>query len=913
MNRIEAFVTLASLLLALSPGDQTFGSEKTKYPLVEAAQRGDVTLVKSLLAQEQEANERDSALHAAVRAGRKEVVALLLSHGTNVNSVRWGNFTPLSFAVAEESRFEVLQAFTNSPFLSASRNGSEEIVKLLAGRNAQLTIHGAASMGDIDAMERLVGGGIGVNRLDIQGQTALHAAVAAGQVRAVEWLIAHGANVNLPDDKEATALSLALGIAHGYDYSPDPNQVARFTTMENKQRDIITLLIRHRAELDFSYGMPQETVLSHAAQVADLLIAAGQNLEPSGDNKATLLHRAAWWGNRKAVEGLIELGADLNAVDERGGTPLHAALQSGCTRYWDVLSGPHWDVLRLLIEHGANVNAGNNEKMTALHGAAGSGHTEAIKLLLDHGANVDATTREKVTPLHCAAGGGHTEEMELLITRGADPNAQDDGGGTALLLLLSRHALLRDGAKRPAKDFALKLIRQGVRVDVQNQDGVTPLQEAAALGFPDLLEEMLSRGAPVIRASATGWTALHSAVAGGNAKCVEMLLRRGAQVNGMGRLPDMICLPKFGWPARTPLHIAASQGDNHVIQMLIEHGADVNAKDGSGKTPLHLARENKRTETIELLSSKGADPNIPAAEPWIPGRPDHSPIAQAQARRQLALVESLAAKAPAALLTSRLFQEVESGYSELIPVLVARGADVNAHESLRRETPLHRAVDKKNLKAIESLLAQGADINSKDVNNETPLGAAVYRGQKETVSLLLSHGADVNVAYTGPYDLKGGIPLHVALRFGHFEIAKMLVLKGSNVNAVGTGEGVTPLHLALKDRALLELMLEHGGQIDSRSTDGMTLLHGAAGTGQHDLAQYLLAKGAAVNVQDRNGNTPLHLAAKGGHRALCTLLISRQADANIRNKKGLLPRDYTQASGIEDAIPEPRAVPRRGE
>jgi ankyrin repeat protein len=138
----------------------------------------------------------------------------------------------------------------------------------------------------------------------------------------------------------------------------------------------------------------------------------------------------------------------------------------------------------------------------------------------------------------------------------------------------------------------------------------------------------------------------------------------------------------------------------------------------------------------------------------------------------------------------------------------------------------------------------------------------------------------------------------------------MLVLKGANVNAVGLWEGVTPLHLALKDRALLELMLEHGGRIDVRATDGTTLLHGAALAGQEDLARYLITKGAPVNAQDRAGNTPLHLAAKKSHRGLCALLLAHQADAGLRNKKGLLPLDYAQACGIEDVMTQERAQPR---
>jgi uncharacterized protein len=136
----------------------------------------------------------------------------------------------------------------------------------------------------------------------------------------------------------------------------------------------------------------------------------------------------------------------------------------------------------------------------------------------------------------------------------------------------------------------------------------------------------------------------------------------------------------------------------------------------------------------------------------------------------------------------------------------------------------------------------------------------------------------------------------------------MLVLKGSNVNAAGMWEGETGLHMALKDRALFELMLEHGGQINRGSHDGTTVLHRAAGSGQEELVRYLLAKRALVNVQDRSGNTPLHLAAKNGHRAVCEILLAHQADLHLKNKKGLLPRDYAEAWGMEDALADRHAA-----
>lgn len=589
-------------------------------PLYHAVQSGDPKLVRLLIDHGARVDVADgygeTPLHRAAERANRVIVEMLLSHGALVDATDDEGRTPLHYAAKRKDRSIVELLLSHganadrksrdgqTPVSIATQNGSEEIVRLLTGGHGRVTIHSAASTGDVGALERLVKEGIDVNRLDVQGQTALHAAANAGQWAAARWLVAHGANVNLADGKGTTALSVAIGQA--YEAHVNLSRMRNAAAIESRYKVVMSLLIGHGATLGFSYGIPQAVVQSHCDEMADLIIEAGPNFEPGCDKKATLLHRAAWWGHKKAAEDLIRLGADLKAIDRAGGTPLHAAVQSGCTRYWDVIQGPHADILELLIAHGADVNAVNKGKATPLHGAADYGDIRAIALLLAKGAKIDATDSRNTTPLHRAATEGSIEAMKLLLAKGADPNVRDSEGNTPLLLLLASHSLMRDEARPPAKDFVLTLIEQGAQVNVENHEGVTLLQQAAALGYPDLLNELLTRGALVNRESATGWTALHSATASENAECVAMLLGRGARTDVVGRLPDMVRLPRFYWPGRTPLHIAASQGNDSIASLLIAAGANVNATDGAGKTPLYLALEQDHPSTARLLMDCGA-------------------------------------------------------------------------------------------------------------------------------------------------------------------------------------------------------------------------------------------------------------------------------------------------------------------
>ena len=980
----------ADVNAALPAEGGTSFSNTRLTPLHHAVYSEDIGIVALLIGNRAQANAADSKnqtpLHLAAEQANQPIVEMLLSHGADANAIDSEGRTPLHHA-AEQEDLGIVQVLLSyganadcksrdgrTPTTIATQNGSDEIVRLLTARHGQVTLHSAASMGDVEALERVVREGVDINRLDRQGRTALHAAANAGQLAAVRWLVEHGVRIDLADDKDATALSLA--IRQACEANVNLSRADNAAAAESRYKAVMAFLISRGATTDLSYGIPPGIVQSHGTEIADLLIEAGTDFEYSHDTQATLLHRAAWWGCKEAVARLIALGADLNTPDRRGGTPLHAATQEGSTRYWDVVSGPHEDVLALLLDHGAGVNAANNFGQTALHGAAGYGDVNAVELLIEHGANANAADKEGRTPVHSAAQRGSIEVMARLIERGADLNVVDGTGNTPLLALLSSFRVRPDDSKTRIESFCIDLVRQGARTDACTAQGMTALQLAAGWRFPDLMRELLSRGAQADMKSPTGWTALHAAVSAGGTECVELLVRHGAPVNGRGRVQEESSLYASPVPARTPLQIAAFRKDDKIVELLIAAGADANAADSEGRTSLHLACSQSHVSTVKLLLDRGADANarfpdgvLPAyraaaaqnraileellrhgvradaellralsetgttplheavekgdasqvrklldagIEANIPNRQGSLPIHLAATKGHVEIAKLLIPEASRTTLTGLVFAEVNGGRHELIPELAAHGADLNDPSpfypeapryqiSFHEGTPLHEAVDKRNIQAIEQLLANGADINGKDAKNETPLGVAVYRELKEIVALLLARGAEVNNAYTSHGIMRGCIPLHIALS-RNVEIAEMLVLNGSDVNAKGEYRGMTPLHMAVESRALFALMLEHGGRINNPMSNGMTCLHTAAMGGLDEMAEYLIDKGAQVNVQDADGNTPLHLAAKGGHGAACRVLLRHKADIHIANQKGLLTLHYAQASDLTDIL-----------
>ena len=426
-------------------------------PLHHAASSGNAKLVELLMEQGANVNALNSSnetpLHRAARRGATSAVKALLSRGAEANIANAYGQTPLHHAVQEEDRasVELLLSYGadanpenrrgETPTSIAMENGSAGIVRLLAAHLDEVTLHSAASMGDMEGMAALLDSGVEINHVDAKGRIALNYAIRAAQVKAVRWLLTEGADPNRPDRGFESPLLVASNIGRDVTSPSDPNEIDRSNSLRLRQKQIMTLLLRRGAAESASLGIASETVRTQAKKVADLIVEADLGVGA----KWPLLHTAAWRGQRDVVVELLELGADIHATDDEGGTALHAALQIGWTDYQHSNHYPRLDVLELLLERGANVNALTIRRVTPLHGAASQASVNAVALLIKLGADVNAVDEANRTPLHEAAEQWNSADiMPLLIGQGADPNALDENGNSPLLLLLSPLLLDRE-------------------------------------------------------------------------------------------------------------------------------------------------------------------------------------------------------------------------------------------------------------------------------------------------------------------------------------------------------------------------------------------------------------------------------------------------------------------------------------
>ena len=183
--------------------------------------------------------------------------------------------------------------------------------------------------------------------------------------------------------------------------------------------------------------------------------------------------------------------------------------------------------------------------------------------------------------------------------------------------------------------------------------------------------------------------------------------------------------------------------------------------------------------------------------------------------------------------------------------------------------PIHDAVNRGDLAAVQSELDKGANVNAK-MWRRTPLHSATAGGHTEIAELLIDNGADVNAN-----EDYGWTPLHLAAKYGHREVAELLIAKGADMNA--------------------------------KKKDGWTPLHLAALYGHTEIVELLIAKDANVNAKNVGGGTPLHEAAGWGHKEIVELLIARGVDVNAKSEWGDTPLDWA-ASVDEEDPPETKAA-----
>jgi len=486
------------------------------------------------------------------------------------------------------------------------------------------------------------------------------------------------------------------------------------------------------------------------------------------------------------VRLLIAEGADINAAGgDKALTPLHLAASIG-----------HTEVVKALLEKGAEVNVGDADGNTALYWAIGSQDEETVKSLIDGGIDVNKGA-EDVHPLNLAIWNLSKGIVEALLNAGANTDVKDSGGYTPLFyaaffntydrdremleLFLDRteqpntiHMAAYKGDLEAVKTF----ISNGVDVNVKDSSGCMPLHWAVLQDSPAVAEYLIAQGAEINEKVGNFLTPLFCANA---LPVIELLVSKGADINTK---------------RQNRLHKACRMGDKEVAEFLISKGADVNAKGSAGKTPLIYALQRGHTDVARLLIAKGAEVNAADSQGC-------TPISIANNNGYAEIVNLLLQHGE----KERLQMAVTVGNLEELKRLLANGYNINAYDSGHR-APLHVAAREGHMVIVEYLIEEGADSNYRGPNGNSPMCFAAYAGHLDIVKKLHAQGADISLTNTGNYSA-----LHMAAIKGHTDIVKFLVANGADINRKSI-KGETPLTLAKSKnhREVVQFLEEHGAK-----------------------------------------------------------------------------------------------------
>jgi len=208
---------------------------------------------------------------------------------------------------------------------------------------------------------------------------------------------------------------------------------------------LVFLLLRNTASKIVS---PKDlSVFIQNGNLEDLEKYAERN-DLSIDDKNSLLSIASIYGKNQMVEWLIGKGADINAIDDYGCTPLHDAVRAKKS-----------DTVGILLKYGAEINARDNNGNTPLHTAMSrNANSTIVDVLLNRNADVNIANNIGQTPIFVAVSRGHIETVKILIEYGADVNVADAAGETPLTIAHHRQEEhLHEYMKKIYKDIEIIL------------------------------------------------------------------------------------------------------------------------------------------------------------------------------------------------------------------------------------------------------------------------------------------------------------------------------------------------------------------------------------------------------------------------------------------------------------------------
>ena len=854
--------------------------------------------------------ERNLALLNAVSAGNLAQAKALLEAGADANVAPGPNDRDQRGALCSAATLSDLSMLRTLIAHGANPNLAVNGITALHAATRD-SLHGRA-----DAVMTLLANGAESDRVDHDGNAPLHHAALSEDPTIAAMLLDAGAATDLVNREGLTALAIAARAGN---------------------EAVLRLLLERGARIETTRGVSALIAAASGHEdrpaIVKRLIKARADVSICDKLGRSALHAAALHGHGDCADALIAAGANVNARDAHGVTPLMEAARAGANR-----------VLARLVFRKPESAHTDAQGRSALHLACASkqANLETVKALLALGIDTQLPARDGRRAIDIAAASGRWDLVAAIdpaadrpVTIGAPEDAAEatpaPGERERLLLesLQLGHAHIARELLQLEPPLATETVLRAFRI-VLERDDVDALHMLIAQGFdpvaPPLDDSEALQMAARLRPVPT--------------RCMQALLASGASAAGAGVLLPMLAnavddeagdrevldalardllargadsFARISGGA-SALHLALRAALWDTARELLLRGFDANASDHRGRTPLHLLMQMPRGSDLRLLPAlicAGADPERTSAD-------GETPLGRATLARRdeaLRLLRWPQWRPPRrALLAIDVPAAAQAGDVDAVLKLIELGLPIDARDA-QGATALLRAAGGGHEAMVDALLARSADATLCARSGATPLSAAVSSGHERIVARLVAHGVDVDQPLPGDIT-----PLMIAAALGNDSLVQSLLVRGAQ--ALAQDElGQTALHAAAQfaynaDDAqaasrVIDRLLDAGCPIDAANRDGQTalllLLGARAGAGTRssnrelpDLITRLVDRGADVEVQDRRGISVLHAAAMHGMRDVAERLIRAGADPRRRDGVGRSANEVAILLGYVD-------------
>ncbi|KAH7177288.1 ankyrin repeat-containing domain protein [Fusarium sp. MPI-SDFR-AT-0072] len=718
-------------------------------------------------------------MHRAVRSGMSDVVTKLLKLGLEPCPPK--GITPSD----------------NSYIYTASINSHVSCAKLLfdagaspTARNAQgyTPLHVAARWASGETVEFLLSCGASIADKDLENRTALEIAAIWGDFTTLEIMLSRKEEVERivhDSDQHPVILAAEYGnkkclellLLHGF--SPNivtsKGETALRIAIQDKRLDLCKMLLESNADPDLTLDKAITPLIQAIAEgdldIVKLLIENKATVDkreapPDAGWSRTPMHVAVDWNRPEIVQYLLEKGADPDARDSDGIPVIGAAISGGhssvvqwlvdanadvnVTYYNNKLTPlheacPHPEIVRLLLQHGADINKVNEDSRSALNFSISANNLATVQILLESKTQPDLDAATIHRDLRIILPVGYIEVVETMLEAGVDVNNVNEKGESLLAYAVKHNAPsgmirkileynpdleMRDKKENTAlhcitRSTSLETVRlvvnAGGRLDVLNSDTDTPLIVAIGAQLDDIVFYMLKKEPSLLTqgfiTSQQRVTPLHEACRFGSLAMVRSLIDREMDVNSC-------CEGVYGTPlisATLRRDLLSSPLASDIIALLLVNGASPRSTGGLFQYPLISACLACPADTVRLLLNSDTSP--------------HDQDSLNRKAVHLACYNSFA----------------------VLDLLDIPDSDFAATDVVGR-VPLHYAVMTGDVELVEVVLERservGISIDVKDDDGWAPLlwaarAARIWNRQLETecsssdvISFLLKHGAD---------------------------------------------------------------------------------------------------------------------------------------------------------------------------